>query len=130
MKWLSVEHASILGSLNSVIKLSLFCCKERSALKLFSRERKIRLFLPRRKILLNPYLRENAGVKGKTFQLEEEAEVEESSKLKLAEASQKICQLEAKLKEARRKIIIIRFIAHRWNVEITRLCRKQLGSAM
>ena len=56
LKWLSVEHACIFGSLNSVIKLSLFCCKERSALKLFSRERKIRLFLPRRKILLNPYL--------------------------------------------------------------------------
>ena len=54
LKWLSVEHACIFGSLNSVIKLSLFCCKERSALKLFSRERKIRLFLPRRKILLNP----------------------------------------------------------------------------
>ena len=57
LKWLSVEHACIFGSLNSVIKLSLFCCKERSALKLFSRERKIRLFLPRRKILLNPYPR-------------------------------------------------------------------------
>ena len=56
LKWLSVEHACIFGSLNSVIKLSLFCCKERSVLKLFSRERKIRLFLPRRKILLNPYL--------------------------------------------------------------------------
>ena len=59
LKWLSVEHACIFGSLNSVIKLSLFCCKERSALKLFSRERKIRLFLPRRKILLNPYYHRN-----------------------------------------------------------------------
>ena len=57
LKWLSVEHASILESLNSVIKLSLFCCKERSALNLFSREREIRLFLPRRKISLNPYQR-------------------------------------------------------------------------
>ena len=55
LKWLSVENASILGSLNSVIKWSLSCCKERFALKWFLRQREIRLFLPRRKILLNPY---------------------------------------------------------------------------
>ena len=35
----------MLESLNSVIKLSLFCCKERFALNLFSREREIRFFL-------------------------------------------------------------------------------------
>ena len=55
LKWLSVENASILRSLNSVIKWSLSCCKERFALKWFLRQREIRLFLPRRKILLNPY---------------------------------------------------------------------------
>ncbi len=54
LKWLSVENASILGSLNTVIKLSLSCCKERFALKLFLRQREIRLFRPERKNLLNP----------------------------------------------------------------------------
>ena len=55
LKWLLVENASILGSLNTVIKLSLSCCKERFALKLFLRQREIRLFRPERKNLLNPY---------------------------------------------------------------------------
>ena len=54
LKWLLVENASILGSLNTVIKLSLSCCKERFALKLFLRQREIRLFRPERKNLLNP----------------------------------------------------------------------------
>ena len=55
LKWLLVENASIFGSLNTVIKLSLSCCKERFALKLFLRQREIRLFRPERKNLLNPY---------------------------------------------------------------------------
>ena len=54
LKWLLVENASIFGSLNTVIKLSLSCCKERFALKLFLRQREIRLFRPERKNLLNP----------------------------------------------------------------------------
>ena len=57
LKWLSVENANILRSLDSVIKWSPSSCKERFALKWFLRQREIRLFLPRRKILLNPYMR-------------------------------------------------------------------------
>ena len=73
-----------------MIKLSLFCCKERSALKLFSRERKIRLFLPRRKILLNPYSevvkrQEDRGAKISNIKAElrdrEAFRLEEESKL-------------------------------------------------
>ncbi len=62
LKWLLVENASILGSLNSVIKWSLSCCKERFALKLFLRQREIRLFRPERKNLLNPYIKHTSAL--------------------------------------------------------------------